>query len=89
MMLYPSIQQLTKGKINRYELVIAAAKGARHVTQKNIDEQAKLLEKKGLERTGSKDYKAVNTPGETLKEKAVSIAIKNIADGTYKIISAE
>ena len=45
MMLYPTIQELTEGKINRYELVIATAKGARKVIEKDIarDEYLKNL----------------------------------------------
>ena len=39
-MLYPSIQQITKGKINRYTLVIATAKSARHVTEKANEDVA-------------------------------------------------
>ena len=31
-MLYPTINQLTKGKFNRYELVVATAKCARMIT---------------------------------------------------------
>ena len=37
-MLYPSIQKLTNDKVNRYMLVMAAAKCARHITQEIVDE---------------------------------------------------
>ena len=39
-MLYPSVQDLTNNDVNRYMLVIAAAKGARYITYKqNQDEE--------------------------------------------------
>ena len=41
-MLYPTIQELTGGKINRYELVIAAAKGARIVRRINAEERFRM-----------------------------------------------
>ena len=37
-LLYPSIQQITKGQVNRYCLVIATAKCARHITDKMLEE---------------------------------------------------
>ncbi|MBE6649198.1 MAG: DNA-directed RNA polymerase subunit omega [Ruminococcaceae bacterium] len=77
MMLYPTIQELTEGKINRYELVIAAAKGARKVIEKDIEIREAEQKKKELERAGSKEKKPV-VVGENLPEKAVTIAIKKI-----------
>ena len=47
MMLHPTIEDLTKGKINRYELAIATAKCARtlnddYVAQKELAEKAAM-----------------------------------------------
>ena len=44
-MIYPSIEELTKGKHNRYTLVIATAKCARIVTDEYVKqrEQAEKL----------------------------------------------
>ena len=36
-MIYPTIDKLTQGEFNRYELVIGVAKGARLVTDKYVD----------------------------------------------------
>ena len=40
-MIYPSIADLTKGKFNRYELVIGAAKSARLVTDEYVAQREK------------------------------------------------
>ena len=40
MMLYPTVQDLTNDKVNRYKLVIATAKCARHIIDKANEEQA-------------------------------------------------
>lgn len=39
-MIYPSIDDLTKGKFNRYELVVATAKCARIVTDEYVQQRA-------------------------------------------------
>ena len=86
MMLYPSVKDLTNDKVNRYKLVIATAKGARHIIDK-ANEEKEIMEKHRLEndRFGKEVY------GENyeliLKEKPVSIAVKRIHDGDYRIIT--
>lgn len=76
-MLYPSIQQITKGEINRYTLVIATAKSARHVTEKANEEVAQG------------DLKFEKNSLEEANEKAVSVAIDKIYNGKYNIIPTE
>ena len=44
MMLYPTVQDLTNENVNRYMLVIATAKCARHLIDKANDEHEKMLE---------------------------------------------
>ncbi|MBR6594923.1 MAG: DNA-directed RNA polymerase subunit omega [Clostridia bacterium] len=72
-MLYPSVQDLTNNEVNRYMLVIAAAKSARYVTYKqglvdeNPEAQAEKLE-------------------ESNNEKAVSTAVSKLHSGEFKII---
>ena len=39
-MIYPTIDQLTKGKFNRYELVVGVAKCARIVTDEYVNMRA-------------------------------------------------
>lgn len=82
-MLYPSLSELTNKNINRYALVIATAKCARHINQKLIEERETSEKHSELDRF-SKDYKAETA--ESVNEKAVSVAIRRIHDGTYRII---
>lgn len=84
MMLYPSVQELTSDTVNRYALVIAAAKGARHVTDEMQRLHEKLEERRESDRINSRDLKG-ETMAETLSEKPVSLSIKRIYDGEYKI----
>lgn len=75
-MLYPSIQDLTNENVNRYMLVIAAAKGARYVTYKQNQEQEYNESRKEFEKSM-----------EDSNEKAVSIAIDRIHNGQFKILA--
>ena len=82
-MIKPSIKKLTKDKINRYELVIATAKGAKLVTdeyceQRNAAERmiARKETDKPLTAFIDKDYR---------DKKAVTIAIERIMNGEYVI----
>ena len=84
MMLYPSVQELTSDKINRYALVIAAAKGARHVTEEMARVRRKLEERRESDRINSRDLKT-EAMTETLNEKPVSVSIQHIYNGDYKI----
>lgn len=79
-MLYPSIQNLTNDQVNRYMLVMATAKCARHITQEAVDEHNRNV----LERN-EKDSKNDVVPSD-IKEKAVSLAVKRIYEGEYTII---
>lgn len=85
MMLYPTLQELTNDKVNRYKLVIAAAKCARHITQKSCDEKETTEQKKDTDRF-SKDSKNEMT-SDAANDKAVSVAVKRLASGEYKIIT--
>lgn len=75
-MLYPSIQDLTDNKVNRYMLVIATAKGARYVTYKQNQEQEYYEARKEYEK--SNEYS---------NEKAVSVAISKLHNGQFKILA--
>ncbi len=74
-MLYPSVQDMTNDSVNRYMLVIAAAKGARYLTYKQNKERD--LYEVGKESEGQ--------PEET-GEKAVSLAVDRLYDGRFKIV---
>ena len=87
-MLHPTIEELTQGKFNRYELALATAKCARALTNEYI-EQKEAAEKAA---TGNKDadrsvINAINK--EYREEKAVKNAITKIHNGTYKIVRVD
>lgn len=86
-MIYPSIQQLTKGKFNRYELVIATAKCARIVTDKYVEQRnqaEKLIANKETDKT------IISMIDRDLRdEKAVKNAITRINEGKFEIYRPE
>jgi DNA-directed RNA polymerase subunit K/omega len=84
-MLYPTINDLTKGKFNRYELSLATARCARIVT----DEYVKQREDAEKSQTGNKETdKPINAliNKELRDEKAVKTAIKRLHEGEYIIL---
>ncbi len=86
-MLYPTINELTKGKFNRYELAIATAKCARLIT----DEYVKQRETAEKSLTGNKeaDKPLVNMIDKEYRdEKAVKNAINRIHSGEYIIVDS-
>lgn len=83
-MLYPTINELTKGKINRYSLVIATAKGARHITNV-INAEREAIEN---DRESDRFFKEAKSESllELSNDKAVSVSVARIYNGEYKII---
>lgn len=81
-MLYPTIDQLTDGSFNRYELVIATAKCARMITDEYI-RQRETAEKAvaGAKDTEKTISNMVNK--EYRDEKAVKVAISHIKSGDF------
>ena len=87
-MLHPTIDELTKGKYNRYELALATAKCARILT----DEYVKQREDAEKSMTGNKesDRNLINSISKDLKdEKAIKNAITRFYDGRYEIYREE
>lgn len=83
-MLYPTIEELTQGKYNRYELALAAAKCARLITDEYV-RQHEVAEKS---LAGSKESERSLTSmidRELRDEKAVKVAINRIYRGEYRI----
>ena len=79
-MLYPTINELTKGDFNRYELSLATARCARIVT----DEYVKQREDAEKAQTGNKETdKPINTliNKELRDEKAVHVAVNRLNEG--------
>ena len=83
-MLHPTIEELTQGNYNRYELALATAKCARIITNEYV-RQHDIAEKS---QTGNKETdKPINTmiDRELRDEKAVKVAINRIHRGEYRI----
>ncbi len=85
MMLYPNVQDLTNDKVNRYKLVIATAKCARHLIDKS-NEERELEERRRLE-TDRYGKETKNENDILLTEKPVSVAVNKLYDGEYTIIT--
>ena len=86
-MIYPTINQLTKGKFNRYELVVGVAKCARIVTDEYVNMRAeaqKLIDNHETD----KSLSALIDP-EYKDKKAVKIAISKLEDGRFKMVRPE
>ena len=83
-MLHPTIEELTQGKYNRYELALATAKCARLITEEYVQQH------EAAERsiTGNKETdRPINTmiDRELRDEKAVKVAIGRLYRGEYAI----
>ena len=86
-MIKPTINELTKGEMNRYELVIAIAKCARMVTDEYVSQReradrmiANRETDKPLASLIAKEYR---------DEKAVKTAINRFHDGRYQVVEGE
>ncbi len=86
-MITPSIKELTKDQINRYELVIAVAKGAKIVTDsycQQREEAEKMIARKETDKPMS-----TFIDSEYRDTKAVKIAINRIKTGEFEIVKPE
>ena len=88
-MIFPSIEQLTKDKYNRYELVIATAKAARIITD-DLNEKKEEMEKT----VGIKEPTPADKLAQVQKElkdfpeeKPVKSAIQRIFEGEFLIVA--
>lgn len=80
-MIEPTIESLTKGQLNRYELVVGVAKCARIVTDEYVACRTEA-EKKLANRETDKPLASM-IPSEYRDQKAVKIAIARLHDGRY------
>ncbi|MBO5652861.1 MAG: DNA-directed RNA polymerase subunit omega [Clostridia bacterium] len=86
-MIYPPIPELTGEDHNRYELVIAVAKGARKVTDEYLEMRAnaeRMIESKETD----KPIVALISP-EYRDQKPVRIAISRLHEGKYTMLNPE
>ena len=86
-MIYPTVEQLTKGEFNRYELVVGVAKSARIVTDEYIEMKNKMQKLIDNHET-EKPLSALIDP-EYKDQKAVKIAIAKIESGEFKLSRGE
>jgi DNA-directed RNA polymerase subunit K/omega len=86
-MIYPTIDQLTKGDFNRYELVIGVAKCARIVTDEYVAMRAKA-QKMIDNRETDKPLSSLIDP-EYKDQKAVKIAIAKLESGRFQMYQPE
>ncbi len=87
-MIYPSISDLTKGKYNRYELVIATAKCARMITDEYVKER-ETAERMTLGSKDSEKAAFAMIKREFRDEKAVKCAIARLFTGDFVILDPE
>ena len=86
-MIYPTIEELTHGDFNRYELVIGVAKCARIVTDEYVEMRAKA-QRMIDNRETEKSLSALIDP-EYKDQKAVKIAIAKLGSGRFKMVHPE
>ena len=86
-MIYPTIDELTHGDFNRYELVIGVAKCARIVTDEYVEMRAKA-QKMIDNRETEKSLSALIDP-EYKDQKAVKIAIAKLGTGRFRMVHPE
>lgn len=87
MMINPSIEQLTKGKkMNRYMLVIAAAKTAKSITEDYQDQRMQAeeqIKKLGIDKTNSQLTLDAFIDPVLAEDKAVETAVLRLKEGGY------
>jgi len=86
-MIYPTIDELTHGDFNRYELVIGVAKCARIVTDEYVAMRAKA-QKMIDNRETEKSLASLIDP-EYKDQKAVKIAISKLTSGRFEMVHPE
>ena len=86
-MIFPTVDQLTGGEFNRYELVVGVAKCARIVTDEYIEMRAKAQRMIDNHET-EKPLSALIDP-EYKDQKAVKIAVAKLERGEFKLKHGE
>ena len=86
-MIYPTIDQLTKGELNRYELVVGVAKCARIVTDEYIEMRTRA--QKMIDNHETEKPLAALIDPEYKDKKAVKIAIAKLEEGRFKLVRPE
>ena len=84
-MIYPTIDELTKGNFNRYELAIATAKCARLITEEYVRQRSAAEATLTGSKEGSGNIMSL-IDGRLADKKAVKNAIDSIHAGDYRIV---
>ena len=85
-MIYPPIPELTENnKHNRYELVIAVAKGAHRVTNEYLEMRADAEHKIAEEKVDKPMLNLIDP--EYRDQKAIRIAISRLHEGKYRMMN--
>lgn len=83
-MIYPTLEELSKeGKYNRYTVTVAAAKGARLVTEEYVNEREYAEQKVARKETDKTISELIDK--ELRDEKAVRTAVHRLRKGEYVI----
>ncbi len=84
-MIYPTINDLTKGEYNRYEIALATAKCARMITNEYTRQRQEAERSMNGNKENDKPLNAM-IDKEVRDEKAVKLAIGRIYKGEYTIV---
>ena len=82
-MIYPTVDQISGGKLNRYEVVVGVAKCARIVTDDYVEMKAKA--QKMIENHETDKSVAALIDPVYRDQKAVKIALAKILDGDFEM----
>lgn len=85
-MIKPTINELSKGKYNRYTLVIAAAKGAKMVTDEYVAQREEAEERIANKETDKPLFSLIDPA--CRDEKAVKVALMRLNNNEYVIKNA-
>lgn len=86
-MIHPTIEELTNGQYNRYQLTIATAKCARLITEEYVKQRVAAESALTGTKEGSSTIASLIDPV-LANEKAVKNAIGRIGKGKYVIVDA-
>ena len=86
MLIQPSIVDLTKDQYNAYTIVIAAAKGARMVTDEYVAQRERAVKMIASKETDKPLCALIES--EYRDEKSVKVAVRRLHEGDYRITNA-
>ena len=86
-MIYPSIDEITKGQYNRYTLCIATAKCARIVTDEYCRQREKAERMVAQKETDKTVFALIDK--DIRDNKAVKTAINRLMEGEYVVMEAD